>query len=104
MGENVDEAMAYFQEQANALDPYEHGTGAMEVYIDLLSRVGRFEEAIEVSINMKAEDRKMMANAPSLLELSAKAGNYDRVIDECRQHNDLLGFATGLLQAAQTQD
>ena len=104
LGENVDEAMAYFQEQANALDPYEHGTGAMEVYIDLLSRVGRFEEAIEVSINMKAEDRKMMANAPSLLELSAKAGNYDRVIDECRQHNDLLGFATGLLQAAQTQD
>src|SRR5690606_28774314 len=41
LGKNVDEAVAYFDQQARETDVHEQGTGPAEIYIALLSRLGR---------------------------------------------------------------
>jgi hypothetical protein len=36
--------------------------------------------------------------APSLYELSKKVGDFSRMMEVCRQNEDVLGFATALMQ------
>ncbi len=97
LGEDVDQAVDYFREKAETLETEEVGTVAIEVYIDLLSRVGRYDEAIQATIKMMPTDAQPMGFAPSLLELSQQANNFDTLISHCRECEDLLGFATGLM-------
>jgi hypothetical protein len=37
--------------------------------------------------------------APTLIELSQKAGNFQRMASHCRERGDLLGFAAALVKA-----
>jgi hypothetical protein len=39
-----------------------------------------------------------MGIAPSLLELAERSGRFDRLMDICRDRDDPIGFAAGLLQ------
>ena len=97
LGENVDQAVDYFRQRAESLDVDEHGTVSIEVYIDLLARLGRFGEAIDATLSLLPRDRQTMGLAPSLLELSQRAGNFDRAIEHYQQQDNLLGYATCLL-------
>ena len=98
LGENLEEALEFFRQKAETVDAYEYGRSAIEIYIDLLARLGRLDEAIEATIQYSSPDAQPIGHAPSLLELSDQAGNYDRLLDHCRDHDDLLGFATGLVR------
>jgi len=99
LGENVDEAIAYFLEKAETLDVAEVGTAAIEVYVDLLAKIGRYEDAIKATVRMMPEDAQPIGYAPSLLELSQQAKSYGQFVAHCREREDLLGFATGLMHA-----
>jgi hypothetical protein len=81
------------------VNPEEWGTAAIEIYIDLLARVGKIEEAIAVTIEKIKPGQRTMGLAPSLLELCERGGNYSPLMDACRGSDDVLGFATGLMQA-----
>ena len=96
LGESVDEAIAYFAEKAK-LDVMEQGTMPVEVYIDLLSRLGRHAEAIEAHRALLPADVPQRGVAPSLYELCKNAGNFGPLMDQCREHEDIIGFASGLL-------
>lgn len=98
LGENVEEALAYFREKAESLDPREHGTLPIEVYIDLLHRVDRDAEAMETAISLLPHDMPTLGYAPPLFELCRRAGRYDRLMEHCRDRDDLLGYAFALLQ------
>ncbi len=100
LGEEVDPAIEYFQRQAAELDPAEHGTQPIEALVQLLDRVGRPRAAIEALIEFAAGDAgRAKQVVPLLLELSAKQGDFEQVMEFCRQGDDLLGFASGLVQA-----
>jgi len=99
-GEDVQEAVDYFREKAETVDQAHFGTIAIEVYVDLLSRLGRHEEAIQKAIELSPADAQPLGVAPSLLELSQRAEKYDQMLQFCREHDDLLGFATGLAYKA----
>lgn len=99
-GEDVDAAVDYFRHRAESLAAEEHGTGPAEVYVALLARLGRTDEAIEASIRLIPTDAQPMGFAPSLLELSRQAGRYDRLLEACRQRGDVIGFTAGLIQGA----
>ena len=99
LGENVDAALAYFRERADACEPRSQGTSAIEVYVDLLGRLGRYGEAIDAAIRLTPDGTQSQGLAPSLLELCQQAGNYDRLLTYCRERDDLLGFAAGLVKA-----
>lgn len=99
LGENQPAALEYFRAQAEASNPQEHGRAAVEVYIDLLARLGRYDEAIESTIRFTPPGTFPVGFAPSLLELSGKAGKYAGLMAYCRSRDDLLGFATGLVHS-----
>ena len=95
-GERVDEAVAYFREQAESIDPREQGGLAIEVYVALLARLGRIQEAIRAAIERMPDDVGSTGFAPTLIELAGQAGDYAPVLEYCRRRQDLLGFATAL--------
>lgn len=99
LGENVDEALAYFRTKAEMIDAHYHGMASIETYVDLLSRLGRHEEAIDAAVTLTPDDANTTGWGPSLLELAGKAGAYEKVMNYCRQKGDLLGYAAALVQS-----
>jgi hypothetical protein len=99
LGENVDDALEYFRAKAQSLDVAQHGMAAIEVYIDLLARLGRYQEAIQASTTIAPDSGPGLEYAPRLLELSLAAESYEALLRICRERDDLLGFATGLVHA-----
>jgi hypothetical protein len=98
LGEQVDEALAYFRGKAETTDVQQHGTFAQEVYVELLARLGRYPEAIEAAIALQRTGVPWLGFAPTLLELSKQAGDYRPMQAYCQERDDLLGYATALVQ------
>jgi hypothetical protein len=99
LGDEVEEAIAYFRGRAEALADTDQGAASAEIYVGLLSRLGRHAEAFEAAAALMAGLRTS-GFAPSLFELAQLAGKYDRLTEVSRQRGDLLGFAMGLLSKA----
>lgn len=96
LGQDVDDALAFFQERAAATDAHQEGAHAIEVYIDLLARTGRTEEAIEATTAMIPTGIQTTGRAPSLYELSEQLGSFTRFQEICRDRSDLLGYVLSL--------
>lgn len=97
LGENVDEAVAYFENKARLLDPQYNGTAGIETYLELLSRIGRHEQALDAAMELMPANTPSVAYAPLLMDLCEKAGNYQKLLDFCRSRGDELGFAAALV-------
>ena len=76
----------------------EQGTAAADTYIDLLARLERFEDAIAATIDLLPDGARSAGYAPNLLELAEKSGRFDRLEEYFQRRNDLLAYATGLMQ------
>ncbi|HEV3021640.1 MAG TPA: hypothetical protein VGX76_04210 [Pirellulales bacterium] len=101
--EEVEEAIAYFRGRAEALADTDQGAAPGEIYVGLLSRLGRHAEAFEAAAALLAGLRTS-GFAPSLFELAQLAGKYDRLAEVSRERGDLLGFAMGLFSSAATSN
>jgi hypothetical protein len=99
LGENLPAALEYFRGKAEAAEPRTQGTAAIEVYVDLLARVGRPGEAIGEAIRLNPAGLPLQGLAPTLLELAQQSGEFERVRQHSRQQGDLLGFAAALVKA-----
>ncbi len=99
LGEQVDEALAYFQAQAEAADPANDGTEAAEVYVALLARLNRHAAALDAAAKHWPPGARLSGFAPSILELGQLAGSQSRLSEICRERDDLVGFVAGLLDA-----
>lgn len=101
LGEQVDQAVEFFRRKAEELDPGQHGTEAVEACVQLMSRLGRHQEAMDVLLRYAQTDGAQAGRVvPMLLELAKSCGNYQAVRDFCRERDDLLGFASALIEAA----
>jgi hypothetical protein len=98
LGEGVDEALAYFRERAEAINAAEQGAGAAEIYVTLLTRLGRHEEALEALARLVPAGAGMSGLAPTMSELAQTARAFDRLAQICQERGDLLGFTAGLIQ------
>jgi len=96
LGEQQDEAVAYFHEKANTVDQNVYGMIAVEEYINLLARLDRTDEALAASLEMFGDNDERLGVAPSPLELACAAGDVERYLEYCREHNQLLSFAAAL--------
>jgi hypothetical protein len=99
LGQQVDEAVRYFGDKARSLDPEEHGVGPAEVYVALLSRLGRHREAFAAAAELIPPGTQTTGFAPSLLELARAGGDYEGLLDLCRQREDVLTYAAGLAES-----
>lgn len=96
LGRGVNEAVTYFRQKAVDVNATEQGTGAIEIYIDLLSRLGRPEEALATAVKLIPADIPAPRVAPLLLDLAAKAKNSRPVQEFARRRGDLLIYAAAL--------
>jgi hypothetical protein len=99
MGQQVDFAIRYFTNKADQVDQQQYGLLAVEVLIDLLSRCGRHDQALEVHQQRILPGSRTMGIAPSLLQLSQRLGNYQTMREICRDRNDLLSFTAALMRS-----
>ncbi len=97
LGTDVEEAVAYFRDKAQAARPREEGTTAIEVYLDLLSRLGRIDEAIEATVALIPEGIQTTGRSPSLFDLCQSPEQYVRLQEICQQREDVLGYAVALM-------
>jgi hypothetical protein len=102
LGEQIDEAVKYFEQQAREADVHEVGSGPAEVYVALLARLKRYDEAIAASIELLPQGMRTSGLAPNLLELSRLAGNYEPLMNVCRERGDLVSFTAGMLEREKT--
>lgn len=99
LGENVDAGLKLFERKAKNVDPHEHGTGAIETYVDLLDRVGRQLDAISAAVGGVPRDVPAQTVVPLLMEIAARADQsdaqsaYEMIMDFCADRDDPLGFA-----------
>lgn len=96
LGQNVDEAVAYFRQKAETLSVDEHGSLPVETLVQLLERTGRLREAVEALIAFGEQDDRARQIVPLLHDLSGKLGDYSLAMDFCQRKGELLGYATAL--------
>ena len=81
----------------------EAGTYPAEVYIALLTRLGRYSEALEAAARLIPAGVRTTDFAPGMLELARIGGEYERLMQICRRgRGDMVGFtAYAMLQQGQ---
>lgn len=102
LGERVEEALEFFGNKAREFDVQQYGTLAAEIYITLLNRLGRNQEAWEAHQTLVPPGVGTAGLAPSLLELTKFAGAYDRLQELSQARGDRLSFAAALIQQHQS--
>ncbi|TWU37152.1 hypothetical protein [Novipirellula artificiosorum] len=102
LGENLDANLKQFERKARSVDSKKHGTAAMETYVDLLFRSGRYADAARAAVDLVPEDVPPQRIVPMLLKIADRAKStgdaqvYAIVLDYCRDQNDILGYAVTL--------
>ena len=96
LGKDVDDAIAFFGDRARNTNAHQEGTFAIETFIDLLSRVGKTEEAMDASVELIPEGIQTTGRAPTLYDLSEQLGDFSRYRDLCVKRDDMLGYVISL--------
>ena len=97
LGENVESGIAHFRKKVEECDPQENGTGPAQLLVVLLSRLKRYPEAVDVSVQYLADADQHQLACPSIQQLCYLAGDRNRLMEISRQNQDFLAFAAGLL-------
>jgi hypothetical protein len=99
LGENVEAAVEFFRQKAETGDPQRDGPLPAEYYVELLTRLERYDEAIAASIKHLPAHQQRAGVCLSLLELAELSGHYHQVLEHTRQQEDLLAFTAALVKA-----
>jgi hypothetical protein len=102
LGRDADQAIAYFGQQARDSQPRDEGTRTIEVYVDLLARLGRFEEAIDALTAMIPPGIQLCGIAPTLYELCAGCHRFDKMARIAADRGDILSYTVALLNGARS--
>jgi hypothetical protein len=98
LGKDVETGIEHFRRRVAECDPNEYGTAPAQVLVGLLSRLERYQEAIDVSLeHLKDVDPNQQA-CPSVLQLCQWAGDFDQLRKIASDQGDVLSFTAGLLQ------
>ena len=98
-GTDVDNGIAHFQSKVDNYDPEEVGTYPAEVFVNLLLRVGRGQEAIAVARKhlVNAEQQGRQLTCPNLNELCQRVKAYGTLAEVARELNDPVFYLAGMI-------
>ena len=91
-GCNPDAAVAHFRHKAEASDAVTAGTGPAQVLVLLLTRLKRYEDAIQVSLEHLSDQNPNELGCPTIPQLCQLAGDYDSLRQLARRRGDMLNF------------
>ncbi|MEE2737175.1 MAG: hypothetical protein VX435_03040 [Planctomycetota bacterium] len=104
MGENVDDGVKHFTDKLK--EPSEEDAGynpTAEVVIDLLSRLGKIDQAIEISLKYVEPGNAESSGETDLGALCRKAGNYQGLRDHSEKHGDLVNYAAAMVEQSRIE-
>lgn len=96
-GVEVEAGLQYFRDKVEKLKPEEYGTYPAEVLINLLLRVGREQEALEVASRYLVNVDERQITCPGIVELCDRTGRFDMLAHMAREHNNPVHFLAGLI-------
>ncbi len=97
LGSEVEEGIEHFRRKVANAGPDRAPDAAMAL-VNLLTRLERYDEAIDVSQQHLAEFEARDLACPPIMHLCQMAGDMERLREIARQRGDLLSFAAGALQ------
>jgi hypothetical protein len=95
-GCDMDAAVAHFRTKVAAGDP-EPGTGPAQILVMLLTRLKRYREAIEVSLEYLGDQSQDQLACPKIPQLCQLAGDYDALREVARRRRDMLNFTAAAI-------
>ncbi|MEM9643569.1 MAG: hypothetical protein AAF989_01135 [Planctomycetota bacterium] len=99
LGKNVNAGLQLFERRARTVEVAQHGTAAIETYIELLARMGRHQMAIQQAVQLMPDDVPTQSVLARLLEwfplveANQQDATRDLLQDFCCRRDDPLGFA-----------
>ena len=96
LGEGVDCAVVHFRKKVTDAPG---DTTPVEVLIELLVRLGRYGQAVEVSLESFPASSTQPLSCPSAIQLCQMAGDYRQLRDLARERGDLLAFTAAIIQS-----
>ncbi|MDB5351686.1 MAG: hypothetical protein JWN86_2933 [Planctomycetota bacterium] len=101
LGRDEDTAISHFGQKLPPIDPDGDGdTLPAQILVRLLVRMGRLEEAIDVSAEHLARVPEGMLMVPGLTQLCGRAGRLDRLAMSARALGDPVKYAAAILSAS----
>ena len=100
-GEDVEGGLAHFLAKVEAHDPKTMGTFPTEIYVNLLLRLGRDQEALEVVRKYLAPLGEVRLSCPNLVELCQQTKRFDVLAETARSQGNAVNFVAGLIAAGQ---
>jgi hypothetical protein len=94
LGENVEEGLARFKAKARSLDPRDVGVYPMEVYLTLLERRARWDEAR--SFVESLDDDLLAGLATPISAMFERAGDYPSLARLARRRHDPIALVLAL--------
>lgn len=91
-GEDVERAAEHFRKKVEACDPAETGSAPFQIWVGLLARLERYNEAIEISQQYLSDVSPSELGCPSVVQLCFLARDYDRLRSVARERGDLLHY------------
>lgn len=97
MGDNTEEALAYFHEQAAKGMQEGYGFPA-EILVNLLLRVDRPQEALAVAREFLSDAEERDLTCPGLYELCHKAGDFRAMAEIAQQRGEGVPYLAALIR------
>lgn len=97
-GENVEAGIQHFNTKVLACDSSVTGTASAQVLVALLTRLGRYQDAIGISLQHLSGVTGEQLLCPSVPQLCQLAGDYERLKQVSRERGDLLSFAAAAIK------
>jgi len=98
-GDKVDEGVAHFRAKAENADPETIGTFPAEVLVNLLVRINRPAEALQIARQFLTKPQSTPPSCPSIVELCRQTRDYKTLAEVAREQGDPVHFMAGLLAA-----
>lgn len=96
-GDKVEEGLAHFRKKAEEADPDTVGTYPAEVLVNMLLRLKRPQEALDVSRKFLTKQGDARHSCPSFVELCQQTGNYQALAEVAREQGNPVNFLAGLI-------
>jgi hypothetical protein len=96
-GADVEGGLAHFRSKVEGNDPKTAGTFPTEIYVNLLMRLGRDQDALEVVRKYVAPLGEVRLSCPNLVDLVQQTKRYDVLAEVAREQGHAVNFVAGLI-------
>jgi hypothetical protein len=101
MGEQVERGVAHFRQKAESCS--DGAAAAAQALVNLLVRLNRHSDAIDISAKFLADVDPSYLNCPTAVQLCDLAGDHTRMKQLARRNDDLLSYAAATVHQATRQ-